>query len=238
MKPIGAFQRQIKNKVGKDLYVERGHWDDSLAHLWISTLSRILIGIQRYHHGGAILISDSATGLNPKYSLSYNRLSEALFRAGVCQIENTSYTDEIHDSYMDGGIEELPMQLWLDDTVSANDLKETNDEITGCIRFLASLARVDGLIWFDSRLCLKAFGTEITVREDPTIPVLASSPQGSRTTKLDLNHYGTRHRSMLRYCSANPDSVGFIVSQDGDVRAAAQHAGKTILWDNVQIKLG
>jgi hypothetical protein len=43
---------------------ERGHWDKSLADLWISTLCRILIGIRKYHHGGAILISDSPSGLN------------------------------------------------------------------------------------------------------------------------------------------------------------------------------
>jgi hypothetical protein len=43
---------------------------------------------------------------------------------------------------------------------------------------------------------------------------------------------------MLRYCAANPNSVGFIVSQDGDVRAAAQVGNKTVLWDNIQIKVG
>lgn len=43
---------------------------------------------------------------------------------------------------------------------------------------------------------------------------------------------------MLRYCAANVDSVGFIVSQDGNVRAATQHNGKTVLWDNIQIKIG
>lgn len=117
-------------------------------------------------------------------------------------------------------------------------MSETNDEITGCIRFLASLARVDGLIWFDSNLRLKAFGTEIIIRDDPGKPFLALNSKATRTRNLDLNHFGTRHRSMLRYCAANPNSVGFIVSQDGDVRAAAQVGNKTVLWDNIQIKVG
>jgi len=43
---------------------------------------------------------------------------------------------------------------------------------------------------------------------------------------------------MLRYCAANPNSIGFIISQDGDVRAAAQVNQKAILWDNIQIKIG
>jgi hypothetical protein len=87
-------------------------------------------------------------------------------------------------------------------------------------------------------LRLKGFGTEITVRGDPTHALLALNPQATRTNKLDLNHYGTRHRSMLRYCAANPNSIGFIISQDGDVRAAAQVNQKAILWDNIQIKIG
>jgi len=235
---ISRFQRDVKRKIGKDLYEERGHWGESLEDLWISTLCRILIGIQRYHHGGAILISDSASGLSAKYSLPYARLAEALFRAAVRQIENTAYSDEIHNVYMDGGLEQIPMGLWLDTEVTGNDLRNINDEITGCIRFLASLARVDGLVWFDSNLRLKGFGTEITVREDPEHSFVALNPQATRVHPLDLNHYGTRHRSMLRYCSSTPNSIGFIVSQDGDVRAVIQADRRTLLWDNIQIKLG
>jgi hypothetical protein len=43
---------------------------------------------------------------------------------------------------------------------------------------------------------------------------------------------------MLRYCAANPNSIGFIVSQDGDVRAVAHYQENTVLWDNIQIKTG
>jgi hypothetical protein len=235
---ISPFRQNVKDKVGPELYEERGHWDASMENLWVSVLCRILIGIQRYHHGGAILISDSAEGLNAKYPLRYKRLSEALLRVAACQIENTAHSDEIHDTYLNGGLEDLPMDLWLDEEVTGNDLRETNDEITGCVRFIASLARVDGLIWLNSRLCLNGFGTEITIREDPANVVLASNPQASKIKKLDLNHYGTRHRSMLRYCGANPSSLGFIVSQDGDVRAVACHSENTVLWDNIQIKIG
>jgi len=138
MKSIKPFQMRVKRKLGAALYRERGHWDQSLEYTWISTLCRILIGIQKYHHGGAILISDSGSGLNAKYPLPYDRLADALFRAAICEIENTSYSDEIHETYMDGGLDELPMQLYLDDVVGGNDLKETNEEITGCIRFLGA----------------------------------------------------------------------------------------------------
>ncbi len=61
-------------------------------------------------------------------------------------------TYDFHNVY-----DELPMGLYLDESVSGDELRDTNDELTGCVRFLASLSRVDGLILLDFRLRLKAF---------------------------------------------------------------------------------
>jgi len=218
------------------LYDDRGHWNSSLEEMWISALCRILIGIQKYHHGGAVLISDVGTGLNQKYSLRYDRLANALFRAAVHSIKNTSYSDLICEKYLDEEADEIPTGLYLDDACSQSELTDTNNEITGCVRFLASLSRIDGLIWLDSSLKLKAFGVEITIGHDPVRAFLAQDSRAKKTKKLDLNHFGTRHRSMLRYCGTNPDSLGFVVSQDGDVRAITQFDDCVLLWDNVRIQ--
>lgn len=235
MRSIKIFQQQVRKKVGGALYDERGHWNASLEDTWISALCRILIGIHKYQHGGAVLISSDSSGLNPKYSLKYHRLADALFRASVLSIEHTSYSDVIHES-LDDETDEIPAGLYLDEAVSGNELRDTNDELTGCVRFLASLSRVDGLIWLDSHLRLKAFGVEITVRDDPGQVFLAQNSRATKTKQLNLNQYGTRHRSMLRYCAANPNSVGFVVSQDGDVRAITRSGNRTLLWDNVRIQ--
>jgi hypothetical protein len=50
-----------------------------------------------------------------------------------------------------------------------------------------------------------------------------------------MNHFGTRHRSMMRHCAAYPDSVGFVVSQDGDVRAISRVGEQIVLWDNIRL---
>lgn len=115
MKSIVKLQEQVKPKVGESMYAERGHWNESLEADWISVLCRILIGIQKYRHGGAVLISDSASGLNPKYVLPYNRLSDSLFRAATLSIQNTTYSGEIHGAYMEELRDDLPMGLYLDE---------------------------------------------------------------------------------------------------------------------------
>jgi len=63
---------------------------------------------------------------------------------------------------------------------------------------MASLSRVDGLIWLDSRLRLQAFGVEIIVRKEPGRAFLAQNSQPTKAKELNLNLFGTRHRSMLR----------------------------------------
>jgi hypothetical protein len=232
---VKIFQKRVRKKVGNALYDERAHWDDSLEDIWITAVCRILISIQKYQHGGAVLISDNGAGLNPKYSLTYRRLAESLFRASVVSIQHRSYSDSIFES-LDDDADEIPTGLYLDEAVSADELRDTKDEITGCVRFLASLSRVDGLIWLDSRLRLKAFGVEITVRDEPGQVFLAQNSRATKAKELNLNQYGTRHRSMIRYCAANPKSVGFVVSQDGDVRAITSSSNRVVLWDNVRVQ--
>ena len=148
-----------------------------------------------------MLISDNSSELNPKYSLTYDRLADALFRASVHWIKNTSYDDEIFKNYLPEG-EDIPADLYLDERLSNNELRDTREELKACASFLAPLSRVDGLIWLNSSLQLRGFGVEITVRSDPDHVFLAQNTSGTKTNKLDLNEYGTRHRSMLRYCDA------------------------------------
>ena len=155
----------------------------------------------------------------------------------MLRIKHVSYDDLIFEKYLEKKSDEIPVGLYLDKTVSGDELRDAEDEVTGCVRFLASLSRVDGLIWLDSSLRLKAFGVEITIRDDPDSVFLAQNPMGTKTNKLNPNSFGTRHRSMLRYCNAHPDSVGLVVSQDGNVRAVTRGDKGVFLWDNVQIKL-
>jgi len=232
---IRKLQGRIAKKVGRNQYDLRGHWDESLEDNWISALCRILIGIRRYGHGGAILISDSDVGLKPKYSLRYPRLAKSLVREGILLVQVTASSDIISENFLDNDADHIPVSLYLDESVDNDELEDTRNEITGCIRFISSLSRVDGLIWMKHDLSLEGFGVEITATEEPKGVFSARNTAGTRIRKIDMNHYGTRHRSMMRHCAANPDSIGFVISQDGDVRAITNVGGKVFLWDDVRL---
>jgi hypothetical protein len=236
---IRNFQRKVRSAVGAELYEERGHWDASTEDEWISALCRILIGIQRYGHGGAVLLSNKSAGLSPRYLIKYPRLSEALDRVAVTQIHATSYSDIISNEhlYTTGPVdkEPIPVPLYLGKSITEDDLEERRWEITGSVRFMSSLGRVDGLVWLKHNLELRGFGVIITTSEEPDQVLRASNPSGTKRGKVDLNSLGTRHRSMIRQCARDPESVGFVISQDGDVRAITKVGATVLMWENIRL---
>jgi hypothetical protein len=155
----------------------------------------------------------------------------------VQSIKYTSYSDQLYSSYLRKHSPTVPSDLLLNERLSRAERNIGQEEITGCIRFLASLSRVDGLIWLNQRLELQAFGVEIITPNDPNRIYLAKNPNATIVNDLNPNNFGTRHRSMFRYCATNPEALGLVVSQDGDVRAVMQFNKKVFVWDNVRIQL-
>lgn len=41
---------------------------------------------------------------------------------------------------------------------------------------------------------------------------------------------------MFRYCAANPGSLGFVLSDDGPVRAILCRRNKVLLWENIRLE--
>jgi hypothetical protein len=208
-------------------------WGPQLEEIWFSTLSRLLIGIHRYRHGGAILISDSVEDLNPKYSIEYPRLGDCLVRVGMGEILKEYYSGESPpDRYT---FEVVPSE-GTKGAIATEELGHSVNELKGCLRFLTSLSRVDGLLWFDSTLALRGFGVEITLQKDPPDVFFARNSDGTRREPLVPNHFGMRHRSMLRYCGMHGDAIGFVISEDGDVRAVTKVDDAVLLWDRIRLQ--
>lgn len=238
---IESHLEAVYGAVPAHRYDYRSHWTASLIATWLQSLSRLLLRIQRYRHGGAILITPDTSlhGLNIKYELPYDRLRSALENNGTLRINQTYFSDKIWEDYLDQDSETMPVNLYLEESIARNNLKHNRRELEGTIWFLSLLTRVDGLLLFNSQLELQGFGVEITVSDEPQSVFLAGnrSATARSLTHIEYTHYGTRHRSMMRYCSQVPGSVGFVVSQDGDVRVMTQVRGQLVMWENIKPSL-
>ena len=218
---------------------QRTEWEDvwigSLAEKWIGTLCRMLISIQRYRHGGALLLTPSTANLDIKYRINYS-LPRALINLGVANIAARHARLQIVER-LDTHDDSIPSILYLDESVSDSQSEDLEDEITGCIRFISSLSCVDGLILATPDLAIKGFGVEIRTRKEVDAVYLSPRPHARPQTlrKSDPNHYGTRHRSMMRYCAANSRAIGFVISQDGEIRAVAKVGNRLVMWENLQV---
>jgi hypothetical protein len=202
---------------------ELGLLRNGLLLRWINAVCRILVNIQHYRHGGGLLIvpHGSLDGLNINYRLSYDRLLTAL--AGLVHYQwafgRSGVTDGLRSFY--------------------RGLDEHRKEVLGAIRFIASLASVDGVVLLDRSLCVQGFGVELRTDNPLNSVFLAGDAAGSPelVREVELTHFGTRHRAMMRYCHEREGALGFVVSQDGEIQAMTRIGPRLLMWENIDVQL-
>lgn len=235
---IDEYLERARHAVGSDVFDLRGHWEGSLAAIWLESVRRILLRARRYGHGGAILLTpdDAARGLDVKHALNYPRLAAALDTRAKALILSVDARDKIAER-MDDERDDVPMDLYLSEAIEENVVDENRSELNSTIWFISLLTRVDGLVLMSPDLALKGFGVEIMINDVPSSIRVARDAQASTSVNLPYTQYGTRHRSMMRYCFAVPGSVGLVLSQDGDVRVMTRHDDDLFLWDNPLLEM-
>ncbi|HIJ87623.1 MAG TPA: hypothetical protein HPP97_08050 [Desulfuromonadales bacterium] len=134
------------------------------------------------------------------------------------------------------GPEESPLLVKLLAALN-EECHESEKEVEAAIWFVALLTRIDGLVLLNRELEVIGFGVEITTAKEPLSVRKALTATAAKKARKTFNYryFGTRHRSMMRYCDANPDSVGFVVSQDDDVRAITRVDGDVCMWENFRL---
>jgi len=198
-------------------------WKDGLLLRWVNSLSRILVNIQRYRHGGGLLIvpDDTFSGLQIKYELKYDRLFRAM--TGLVRHQITCgrmlNDDELRTFY--------------------RRVDDHKNGLLGTVRFIASLASVDGIVLLDRGMAVHGFGVEL--RADNTLDgvLLAGDASGSPDSlrEIDPTQFGTRHRAMMRYCQGRSGALGFVVSRDGNIQAMTSIGHNLVLWESIDLQL-
>ena len=208
-------------------------------YAWTTSLCRLILRIQNYRHGGALLITPDSTfaGLKVRHELRYERLRMA--------IENKLFFGELFYNASNEARKHwqrnrpIPTDLYFAEAINDDELKDARSELDGAIWFVSLLSRVDGLVLLTPEFDVVGFGVEINISNIPSRIFMAKNESGSATSlrMLDYERFGTRHRSMIRYCAAIPNSVGIIVSQDGDVRVTTSCQEGVLVWENLKLQL-
>ena len=236
---IGRYLQRVRSLLPDDMYPANSQMDEFHTQQWLSVLCRILLRIQSIKNGGAILITPqlSTTDLNVKYGIDYERLQSSLESNAVTKIKADHLEKQLLD-LSESKASEISSAQYFQLKKFDKDLRANKNEIDGVIWFIALLTRVDGLVVMDRNLAVRGYGVEITNSQEPANLFMAgdrmATPAKLRPTSY--NHFGTRHRSMMRYCFQHPGSIGFVVSQDGEVRVITKVEESLVIWENIKLK--
>jgi hypothetical protein len=205
-------------------------------HLRIA-LSRILLSIQKYKHGGALLVTgDTKTNLSVKHGLVYDRLPGVLSNFSTQVLREDACNHYIHDHLLPKK-KSISPKLFREYVRADFACRDCMSEMAGCVKFIGSLSRIDGLILMDRGLVVHGFGVEIVDVPEVASLFVAEDGNGKNLREIQANEFGTRHRSMFRYCNMHENSLGFVVSQDGLIRSIKKVGKQLIMWENVKAVL-
>src|SRR5690606_26465938 len=161
---------------------------------------------------------------NVKYKIRYDRLLKSL--RGMVESQLLGQLAAPGQTMHDETTEAILPYAIEGENVYDRELVERMKEVLGAVRFIASLSCVDGFVLLDRRWFVHGFGVE--VRTDNHLSDISIARDSHANSKLmrpgELTQFGTRHRALMRYCFDKPGSLGFVVSQDGDIRAMTRIA--------------
>ena len=213
--------------------------DDGLGFAHQSFIESVLLYTDELKHGGTLLFvpeeikhedSHLLSRVSIKYVLPNTRPQNALVSAMAARLKHNALDEKLRNSRTVKA-EELEL---LD--VLAWDQQSCEDSARDAARFIASLTSVDGAVVLTDTLRIIGFGAEVTASFSGGDKVhIAHTAEATETKEVQFEEYGTRHRSAFRFVASMEPSVGFIMSQDGGVKAVKQVGSKLVMWPYFQI---
>jgi hypothetical protein len=189
---------------------------------YTSVVGRILRNIAAHGHGGTLLIvpdeleADDTRLLDRmqlKYQCPYDKCWELLVRK-VVKLK--------------------ACRTWRD--CQRVELDQGTRRLDESIAFIARNSCVDGAVIITTHFRLLGFGAEI-IAKSPALKRIwvTRSEKGSNGRFVDIDTFGTRHRSAFRFCSEFEDGMAFVVSQDGGIKAVKRVGAKVVVWPDIRL---
>jgi len=213
--------------------VKREDIERQLFHAFTNTIARICIGLRRLGAGGSLLITPKPRirMLSITNRFDYERLGNSVA---------LNVLDQAYEHQLDTRASRrkaIDVSDLREISFAQEDSKDRADELNGAVKFVTSLAALDGAILLTPSLSVKGFGIKIKgdLGTTKVYDGEAYSRRKSRSKALELSRFGTRHLSVLSYCHADPDAIGLIVSQDGHARLAMTVNKRLVMWNDIQL---
>lgn len=225
--PLGAFFEMLVDGLG---YVDagagvsdkgKGEWERVLD-TYMMTIASVLERIRLGRHGGSVVIS--ATPINEMTAyrtytvIGHAALADDVLRhcralGSLQEVSNasTGHSSEVERCRVEAAVRQTSLSL-----------------IRGVNR-VSLLAAIDGAVLLDGKLRIEGFGVRFPVLLPPGKTIL----DALTNTEYPCEDWGLRHQSVFSVCQKCDEAVGFVISQDGSVKAVKSVQGKLHFWDGI-----
>lgn len=212
-----------------------GHDDDHPRRLYRLRIERLLIEVEAHQHGGTVLMVPDAwhtapDDLHSVVSIKYAAKDRRLWDQAVTELlEHREYFDA-HLDLLDRTSPITPAEYQQVSVLEAR-VQGVGEMVDDSVAFVASLTGVDGAVVLTDRLQLIGFGAEVIAPAPGMSRVMiAKDAVGSDFVERPISDFGTRHRSVFRFCWNLPNAMGFVVSQDGGIKGVRRVGDHVMVW--------
>jgi hypothetical protein len=230
-------------------------WQETEWLAYVNTVLGIVNAIQMRGHGGALIFAaqDCRLVCDHFVKIKYALAADA-YHLKDRFVELMNLRHRLGDLLwvIKTGDDLMPAEEEL--SLTALLMQNAQRRLAETCRLVGDLSGTDGAVILRTNLFVEGFGAEIRLEALPTGPIPRdSAPRGPapggpvririRAGKpaavykvtspirrdreaFDYEQFGMRHRSAMRLCSALPDLVVFVVSQDGGVSLVWNEGGE------------
>jgi hypothetical protein len=230
-----AVCKMIKDKS----WDPEGEEDDYPKRAYIYFLERILNRVREKFHGGTLImvpdeISVNDTRLTDRIIIKYPCHYDSAWESLIYELMKYRHYFDLYFKLWDN--KQITQDEFQQCSIENMNLEEAEERVKYAAGFLASLSAVDGAVVITNKLHLLGFGAEI-IATSPSLNKIKIITDFEKDIGeyIDIELFGTRHRSAFRFCSSFEDSVAFIVSQDGEIRIAKRVDSEVMLWSNINV---
>lgn len=208
-----------------------------LFEQWVTTVSRLCIGLRRFGTGGCFVLSPKplSSVLHIGHQLKYTRLRDSLALHVLDETYSGLATRKRSDAMRSSSV--IDARIVLDEWLADADEGDRADELRSAIKLVTSLAAVDGFVLLTPDLMMCGFGVKTSAQT--TVGTIYDgqdfSKRGTKARRMNLSRFGTRHGSAARYCRSDSAAVAVVISQDGQVRLIGSAGRSMTLWDDVKL---
>lgn len=189
-------------------------------------LKAIISCIRHNTHGGSLLIvpnlNSVSNSLKIKYILSENRFISNKLKTIMKELTSIGEREPQPICRNENNKGRLELILSITKTL---------------ILAISDFASVDGALVIDYSGGVIGYGAEIVIKDDPSFDSVIFIDENDKEEEVKIDNYGTRHRSVFRFCNEHADSLGFIFSQDGGITACAKEHERVKVYTNIKNEL-